>query len=338
MIRRVLACAALASSSHAPAAAATLLGAAADQGRDGQGTDGWHGGGFRPDDALTAGRARRPRRRPDRQAAGSGREPERPRSTIAQLDAQLVRGLGLLPAARQFTAASRAAGLVPTLRFGTEVVARLLGLRVDHPAAQDALELAPPTPATRAEAAYSAARILACGAGELDGVDEAGRDLRAAARRRRSSAPMLQTAISLVGYPYVWGGTSELPQDPFATGKQVPGRLRLLGLRLARLQAAGVRRRRRARRRRSGPHDLRDERRGEARAADRARPARARRPRLLRRARHALEAGRGRPHGHLPRRRLVHPVSVGGEGSRSSPRPRRAAPSWASASVAEAGC
>ena len=34
---------------------------------------------------------------------------------------------------------------------------------------------------------------------------------------------MIQTAISLVGYPYVWGGTSEFSQDPFATGKQVPG-------------------------------------------------------------------------------------------------------------------
>ena len=34
---------------------------------------------------------------------------------------------------------------------------------------------------------------------------------------------ILQVALSLVGFPYIWGGTSELPQDPFATGKLVPG-------------------------------------------------------------------------------------------------------------------
>src|SRR4051812_31243608 len=34
-------------------------------------------------------------------------------ATIGQLDAQLVRGLGLLPAARQFTAGAVAAGLSP---------------------------------------------------------------------------------------------------------------------------------------------------------------------------------------------------------------------------------
>jgi cell wall-associated NlpC family hydrolase len=34
---------------------------------------------------------------------------------------------------------------------------------------------------------------------------------------------ILQVALSLVGYPYVWGGTSEGPQDPFANGKLVPG-------------------------------------------------------------------------------------------------------------------
>jgi peptidoglycan endopeptidase LytE len=34
---------------------------------------------------------------------------------------------------------------------------------------------------------------------------------------------VLQTAVSFVGYPYVWGGTSELPQDPFGTGTTVPG-------------------------------------------------------------------------------------------------------------------
>jgi len=72
-------------------------------------------------------------------------------SLTAAIDAQLVRALGLLPAARQFTAGVRAAGLTPTRYFGTETIARLIGLRVNHPAAQDALELGPDDTATRAD-------------------------------------------------------------------------------------------------------------------------------------------------------------------------------------------
>ena len=70
-----------------------------------------------------------------------------------------------------------------------------------------------------------------------------------AATFRSDSSPgsrrsVLQTAVSFVGYPYVWGGTSELPQDPFGTGTGGPWRLRLFGVRLARVQAPGLCRRR----------------------------------------------------------------------------------------------
>jgi NlpC/P60 family len=83
--------------------------------------------------------------------------------TIRELDAALVGFLGLGDAARSITAALRDAGLQPKAGAGSETVARLLGLRLNHPAG----------------------------------------------------------AVSFVGYPYVWGGMSEAPQQPF--GKQAPG-------------------------------------------------------------------------------------------------------------------
>jgi len=125
---------------------------------------------FRPDDPLSQGELG------DLVAGLTGQEVPvaanpAATATIGQLDAQLVRALGLLPAAREFTAGVRAAGFAPKSGFGTEIVARALGLRVDHPAAQDALELKATDPATRAEAAYSAARILAFGGWEADWVN-----------------------------------------------------------------------------------------------------------------------------------------------------------------------
>jgi cell wall-associated NlpC family hydrolase len=100
-------------------------------------------------------------------------------------------------------------------------VARLLGLRLNHPAAQDWLELGPDSVATRAEAAYSAARILELRSGDLDAVAALAASFRPTPLGGLQRS-VLQTAISFVGYPYVWGGTSESPQDPFATGNKVP--------------------------------------------------------------------------------------------------------------------
>ena len=70
--------------------------------------------------------------------------------TIRELDAALVGFVGLGDAARAVTAALRDAGLAPRAGAGTETVARLLGVRVNHPAAEDALELGPNDPSTRA--------------------------------------------------------------------------------------------------------------------------------------------------------------------------------------------
>jgi cell wall-associated NlpC family hydrolase len=132
---------------------------------------------------------------------------------MAGLDSRLVNALGLQLSARSFTFAARAAGLRPPGRFGSEVVARLLGLRTNHPAAQDALELRPSDPATRAEAAFSAARILG-----FTGLERANIETEASefvlpplTTWQRS---VLTTAVSFIGYPYVWGGTSERTETP----------------------------------------------------------------------------------------------------------------------------
>ena len=80
--------------------------------------------------------------------------------SITALDARLVTTLGLGDTAKLFQQSVKSAGLAPPSRFGTEAVARLVGLRTNHPAPLDKLELSPSEPATHAEAAYSAARIL----------------------------------------------------------------------------------------------------------------------------------------------------------------------------------
>jgi cell wall-associated NlpC family hydrolase len=139
---------------------------------------------------------------------------------MAALDASLVKGLGLGDAASEFVSAARAAGLAPPSRFGTEVVARLLGLRTNHPTGQDSLELLPKDPATRAETAFSAARVLGLDDWAAQSVDDAALtfELPELTTWQRQ---ILRTAVSFIGYPYIWGGTSEKAQTPL--GMQTPG-------------------------------------------------------------------------------------------------------------------
>ena len=174
---------------------------------------------FRPDDPLTAGDLA------DLVAGLTGKPAVPPADpaatvTIAQLDAALVRGEGLYAAAARFRAAAVAAGLRPPARFGPEAVARLLGLRTDHPRSQEALEPSPSSVAPRAEAAFSAARILGW----------KGWEAQYAMSQSATFAPpivsgwqqtVLQQAVALIGYPYVFAGTSEKPQT--VLGQAVPG-------------------------------------------------------------------------------------------------------------------
>jgi cell wall-associated NlpC family hydrolase len=140
--------------------------------------------------------------------------------TMAGLDSKLVTALGLGDAAKLFTQGARTAGLTPPSRFGTEAVARLLGLRTNHPASQDAIELLPNEGATRAEAAFSAARILRFGDWETQSTQELAASFVLPALTPWQKR-VLTTAAHFIGYPYVWGGESEFRESPF--GPQVHG-------------------------------------------------------------------------------------------------------------------
>jgi cell wall-associated NlpC family hydrolase len=127
------------------------------------------------------------------------------RVSVAGFDRLLVAQLGLADVAQAVQAQARRAGLMPPPRFGTEVVARLLGLRVNHPASRERDELYPWDPITRAEAAYSLARVLGFDGWEAQSArDELARFVlpRYGPRTRRA----LRIAVQRIGMPYVWGG------------------------------------------------------------------------------------------------------------------------------------
>jgi cell wall-associated NlpC family hydrolase len=138
--------------------------------------------------------------------------------TMAELDRRLVFALGLGHAAKEFVQGAEAAGLAVPRRFGTEIVARLLDLRLNHPAAEDYLELRPQDPATRAEAAYSAAQILALGpladSWQIEQVQSLA-DSFALPQLNAWQKRILTVAFSKIGMPYVWGGTSDGTETEF---------------------------------------------------------------------------------------------------------------------------
>ena len=139
--------------------------------------------------------------------------PDRP-VRMWELDRALVRAAGLLGPAQRVLAEARAAGLAPPARLGTEVVARLLGLRYNHPSQNDGLELLPGDRATRAEAAYSFARLLELSSWSADSAKSRANafDLPELTDWQRR---VLTRAVSFVGFPYVWGGTLERTQTLF---------------------------------------------------------------------------------------------------------------------------
>lgn len=165
---------------------------------------------FRPDDAVTDGELADA-------LAGLGRSvaPPLDRSralTMRELDAKIVSALGLRQAATRIRVAARDAGLRPTRYLGTETVARLLGLRGNHPIERETLERGPNDLAPRAEAAYSLARVLTLSEQQVVALRDTSRTLVFPALSAEQ-ASIVARAIRFVGFPYVFAGTSERQQQ-----------------------------------------------------------------------------------------------------------------------------
>ena len=145
--------------------------------------------------------------------------PTRP-VTMTQLDQRLVQTLGLGKAATEFAHGAKNAGLKVPARFGSEVVARLLALRLNHPASQDSLELLPNDPATRAEAAYSTAQILDFQGWEVPAVQQLADTFALPSDLTDWQKAILTTAFARIGMPYIWGGTSDGPETEFGVSSR----------------------------------------------------------------------------------------------------------------------
>jgi cell wall-associated NlpC family hydrolase len=164
---------------------------------------------FRPDDPITRGEL-------FEAVTALGGAPPYPADpaaavTMRELDAKLVGALGLGRAAWRIRVAARDAGLRPTPYLGTETVARLLGLRINHPQGEEWLERGPNQPAPRAEAAYSLARALAL---TPERIAVAARQVEEFSFDAMSEweRVVVTRAVRFVGFPYVFAGTSERQQ------------------------------------------------------------------------------------------------------------------------------
>jgi cell wall-associated NlpC family hydrolase len=137
--------------------------------------------------------------------------------SVDGFDRLIVDQLGLADVAAHVQQATAAVGLRPPSYYGTEVVARFLGLRYDHPAGTDQLELFPWDPITRAEAAWSLAQVINDGSWS---IQSARQTLMTYALPRMSADQLtaLRIAVSRIGYPYVYAGTTDNTADGLAHG------------------------------------------------------------------------------------------------------------------------
>jgi cell wall-associated NlpC family hydrolase len=129
--------------------------------------------------------------------------------TLVRFDALLVDQLGLGDVAEHVQQVAIAAGLAPPSYF--------LDLRYNHPTHEDALELYPWNPITRAEAAHSFAAVLGLESWALAGAREA-LSAFSLPQYTPNQREVLRIAVSKIGMPYVWGGTTDNTADGLEHG------------------------------------------------------------------------------------------------------------------------
>jgi cell wall-associated NlpC family hydrolase len=128
--------------------------------------------------------------------------------SVRAFNALLVRQLGAQDVADHVQHEAFGAGLQPPKWFGTEVVARFLGLRTNHPFPDEELELYPWEPITRAEAAHSLAVAIKLGPGAAQWArDTFARFILPPYGPR--TRQVLRIAVQRIGMPYVWGGETD---------------------------------------------------------------------------------------------------------------------------------
>jgi cell wall-associated NlpC family hydrolase len=172
--------------------------------------------------------------------------------TVVRFDALLVDQLGLGEVAEHIQQVATHAGLAPPSYFGSEVVARYLGLRYTHPPGEQKLALYPWNPITRAEAAHSFAVVLGLVGNASAKQPASGQEGSAEASAEGEATPapalpapptswaiaaarealmsfslptytaaqreVLHIAVSKIGMPYIWGGTTDNTADGLEHG------------------------------------------------------------------------------------------------------------------------
>jgi cell wall-associated NlpC family hydrolase len=137
--------------------------------------------------------------------------------TVVTFDEMLVEELGLASVAAHVQATAVAAGLRPPSYFGSEVLARYLELGYEHPVGSQRLDLFPTEAITRSQAAWSLSAATTLSSWQISSARES---LSAFALPSMSAAQRqaLQIAVSRIGYPYVWGGTTDNTADGLEHG------------------------------------------------------------------------------------------------------------------------
>ncbi len=137
-------------------------------------------------------------------AFGGGFKRSHGKARASEVSAALVRSLGQHPIAHHLQMIHSPDGWNPKVgrHFGTEIVARALGLRYDHPPGQERLDEAAREPMSQADVAWAVWRAKTdadvYSAQALDDFS-----LRHYGSQRRK---VIRFALSLVGKPYVWAG------------------------------------------------------------------------------------------------------------------------------------